>query len=604
MLSKRLLARFALILSSVCLFMPAQAAELREVELLIQAGASGLALQLLDQEQPGLENNPEHWLEWETQRVKLYQHTKDWDGLIKRLRARPAWVPRDFKLWAQEKIARAQIEKKDTRAALQTLRALIWDHSEYEGGTILQQSLPVWRQLVIQAYLVAENIADAELAMLRFQQDYPNPRGAWKRARATVLIRAGRPEDAEILMKADTHMQSRTIYYLAQLLGDRSKSKSIWQRTSELAQKKNFSDSTRRQFWLIASRAAQQLGDYVSAIRALQNALVLVDDKEVLTQREKLLFAVNAGDLWKLYQQYGYKLGNKLQLLTGNDEAWFSKASNLVDKKPLQAMALFAAMTTDSSRVRTRTLAHELFASLLARDKKGLLLVKKLYLSQSDDSEPDKAVYIPEDLRHRLIDDALSHSDIDTASRLIQSVTEAPKGANVMFWKMRRARIMILAGQVDDGIEALDQLLQDSATMHADQIDRIIQVLFDLQTVGRHREAIALFSNIPLQGQRGQLRREILYWIADSYKELKQYDQAARYYLLSAGLLNSKAMDPWAQTARYHAAEALVSAGAYEDAARIYEGLLEVTSEAGRKVVLKNKIQQIWLQSNRQRQDI
>jgi tetratricopeptide (TPR) repeat protein len=241
-----------------------------------------------------------------------------------------------------------------------------------------------------------------------------------------------------------------------------------------------------------------------------------------------------------------------------------------------------------------------LFASLLARDAKGLSLIKKLYLSPSSDSQQDKAVYIPEDLRHRLIDDALAHSDISTASRLIQTVTEPPKGANVLFWKMRRARIMILAGQVDDGIRALDRLLYESPSMHADQVDRLIQVLFDLQTVGRHTEAIQLFTKIPLEGQSGQLRREILYWIADSYKEQKQYHQAARYYLLSAGLLNNKAMDPWAQTARYHAADALVSGEAYEDAARIYEGLLKVTHEPGRKVVLKNKIQQIWLQSNQQ----
>jgi tetratricopeptide (TPR) repeat protein len=602
MLSARLIGSFALVLYIAFMHSPCRASELREVELLIQSGASGLALQVLDQVQPGLETNPEHWLEWENQRVKLYQHTKDWDGLIKRLQATPQWVPLDFRLWAEEEIARAQIEKKDTRAALHTLRKLIWSHSGDKDNTNLQQSLPVWRQLVIQAYLVAEKIADAELAMLRFQQDYPNPRGAWKRARATVLIRAGRPEDAEMLMAGDTHMHSRTIYYLAQLLGNKAKPKSIWLRTSKLAQNKKFADSTRRQFWLVASRAARQMGDYVSAIRALQNALVLVDDKEVLTQREKLLFAVNGDDLWTLYEEYGRKLGNKWQLLTGNDEAWFAKASNLVDKQKLQAMALFAAMSTDSSRLRTRTLAHELFASLLAKDKKGLLLVKRLYLTAADDIQLDKAVYIPEDLRHRLIDDALTHSDISTASRLIQTVTEPPKGANVLFWKMRRARIMILAGQVDDGILALDKLLQDSPSMQPDQIDRIIQVLFDLQTVGRHKEAINLFKNIPLEGQSGKLRREILYWIADSYKEQKQYYQAARYYLLSAGLFDNKAMDPWAQTARYHAADALVSGGDYEDAGRIYESLLKVTHEPGRKVVLKNKIQQIWLQSNQENQ--
>ncbi len=603
MLSARMLGRFVLLMTIALTQAPAQASEIRELELLIQSGASNLALQVLDREQPGLADNPEHWLQWENQRIKLYQHTKNWDGLIKRLRTLPSWVPHSYRVKALETIARAQIEKKDTRAALQTLRQLIWDHSTGKEDIHYQKFLPVWRQLVIQAYLVAENITDAELAMLRFQQDYPNPLGAWKRARATVLIRSGKPEDAQLLMKGETHMHSRTIYYLAQLLTQKTKPKAIWKRTRKLAHNKKFADSTRRQFWLVASRAARQVGDYASAIRALKQAVVLVDDKEVLTQRERLLFAINSDDLWTLYKEYGNKLGNQWQLLTGQDEAWFTKASNLVDKKPLQAMALFAAMTTETSRARTRKLAHELFASLLAKEKHGLLLVKKLYLATADNKQNDRTVYIPEDLRHRLIDDALSHSDINTASRLVQTVTEPPKGANVLFWKMRRARIMILAGQVDDGIKVLEKLLADASTMPADQIDRLIQVLFDLQTVGRHKEAINLFSSIPLEGQRGQLRREILYWTADSYKELKQYHQAGRYYLLSAGLLDSKAMDPWAQTARYHAADALVSAGDYEDAGRIYEGLLKVTQEPGRKVVLKNKIQQIWLQSNQRRQD-
>ena len=589
------LKKSILIFSLALVSMSAWATELREVELLVESGASGLAMQVLDQEQPGLQSNPEQWLEWENQRIKLYRHIKDWDGLIARLRQLPNWVPLEFKLSSLEHIAHAQIEKKDTQAALQTLRELLWSHDNNDTNTTLTQSLPVWRQLVIQAYLVAENIPDAEVAMLRFQQDYASPRSDWKRARATVLIRAGKPYDAQILMAGESHMHSRTIFYLAQLLSGKEKPESIFKNTSKLARNKKFADSTRRQFWVVAAKAAKQLGDDQSAIAAMQNALLLLDSKQLISQNEKLLFSVNGADLWSLYEDYGNKLGNAWQLLSGNDESWFTKASNLVDKKPLQAMALFAAMIKSTMRLRTRRLAHELFATLLAKNKNGLLLVEKMYLDDADDT---KIVFIPEDLRHRLIDDALSQSDIKTASRLIQTVNEPPKGEDAIFWKMRRARIMILAGQLDEGIEALNKLLEELPLLQVDQMDRIMQVLFDLQTVGRHQEAITLFKKLPLEGQTGQLRREILYWIADSYKELKQYQQAARYYLLSAGLLNSAAMDPWGQTARYQAADVLVSAGAYEDAGRIYNSLLKITKEPGRKVVLKNKIQQIWLQSN------
>lgn len=574
---------------------PVYATDLRELELLIDSGATNLAREVFDREQPGFESNPEQWLEWENQRIKLYQYNKDWDSLIYRLLALPDWVPQDFRLWAQEQIARAQIEKKDPYAALQTLRELIWHSPRDIEAAYLEQSLPVWRQLIIQAYLVAENIKDAEVAMLRFQQDHDNPKDDWKRSRATVLIRAGKPYDAELLMKGETHMHSRSIYYLAQLLTGKVDPEAIRVRTAKLGAMAKFADSTRRQFWFVSAKAARQQGKLDAAIVAMQNALLLLDENEAMSQREKLLFALQGSDLWDLYEAYGRYLGNQWQLLIGHDEVWFSKASNLVDKHPRQAMALFAVMIKDVSLPQTRMLAHDLFSTLLSEQKNGLILVKKLYL---DSSAGNMVSFIPEGLRHRLIDDALAHSNVKMASKLIQTVTAPPKGANALFWKLRRARIMILAGQLDEGIAALYQLLAETKELQPDQMDRVMQVLFDLQTVDRHQAAIKLFNKLPLKGQSGQMRREILYWIADSYKELKQYQFAARYYLLSAGLLNSQAMDPWAQTARYQAADALFAGGEYQDAGRIYKRLLEVTTEPARKVVLRNKIQQIWLQSN------
>jgi len=57
-------------------------------------------------------------------------------------------------------------------------------------------------------------------------------------------------------------------------------------------------------------------------------------------------------------------------------------------------------------------------------------------------------------------------------------------------------------------------------------------------------------------------------------------------------------MDPWAQTARYNAAEALQKAGLVDDARRIYEALLKVTREPARRSVLRHNIQQLWLLQN------
>lgn len=583
-----------LLINLLCL--PVYAADLREVELLVQSGASSLALKLLDQEQPKRQQNPESWLEWEKQRITLYRQSHDWKKLVQRLGNAPDWVPLEFARWSLEQVAQAHIEQKETDEALAALRQLIW--SSDNDDQMAAAYLPAWRQMVIQAYLLAGNIPDAEVAMLRFQQDNPKPTGEWKRLHATVLILAGKPYDAQLLMAKEPHMHSRTIYYLAQLHAGKVNPAKIWKRARALARKKKFSKTTRRQFWVVAAKAAHKAGNYKAAIGAMQVSLLLKDAKEDVSRHEKLLFTVNGDDVWRLYEKYGRALGNHWQLLIGNDESWFTKASNLVDKQPMQAMALFAVLIKDAVREQTRVVAHNLFSSILAKRKTGLAMLSHLYLQ---DSQKEKVIYIPEGLRHQLIDKALASSDIKLASRLTRTVNEPPKGANVVFWKMRRARIMILAGQLDDGITALRNLIKETPVLEPQHMDRLMQVLFDLQTVGRHQEAIELFSALPMDNQNNQLRREVLYWIADSYKHKKEFMTAARYYLMSAGLLNPKAMDPWAQTARYHAADALLEGGSYVDAGRIYKRLLETTKEKGRRVVLKNKIQQIWLQSNQKK---
>ncbi len=87
----------------------------------------------------------------------------------------------------------------------------------------------------------------------------------------------------------------------------------------------------------------------------------------------------------------------------------------------------------------------------------------------------------------------------------------------------------------------------------------------------------------------------MLFWVADSYKALGRPLEAAQLYLRSAILQDPFAMDPWAQTARYYAAEQLAAAGLPADARNIYRGLLNATKDPGRQAVLRNNIQQLML---------
>jgi tetratricopeptide (TPR) repeat protein len=202
---------------------------------------------------------------------------------------------------------------------------------------------------------------------------------------------------------------------------------------------------------------------------------------------------------------------------------------------------------------------------------------------------------IPAGIRYQLVDLALQSADIEEATRLMSGLNSVPPGSSALDWQLRQSRVLILGGRYDEGNQVLESLICDYVEADVDATDRILQVLFDLQTVGLHQQAIAHFNQLlRLQLEPAQ-SREIFYWIGDSYRGLEQYEQAALLYLQSAMLPGAETMDPWAQTARYNAAESLQAAGLVDDARRIYQGLLRVTEDAARRSVLSHKIQQLWL---------
>ena len=59
------------------------------------------------------------------------------------------------------------------------------------------------------------------------------------------------------------------------------------------------------------------------------------------------------------------------------------------------------------------------------------------------------------------------------------------------------------------------------------------------------------------------------------------------------------AMDPWAQTARYRAAQELAGAGMLGDAKRQYSMLLNATADPARQAVLRHELQQLALEEAR-----
>lgn len=583
-----LLSFMAVSILLACGLAPVQASQnLMELEQLVQSGAKNLALDFLQRYQPSYELDSEEWMQWERQRIAIYREEQEWDRLIDHLNQWPSAMPTELTQWSLMQQAGAWISKGDGTKALEILRVLIW--SQFDDNQD-QKLLAHWRRLVIRAFLADDQVDDARVAMQRYQQDYKPTDVAWLGLRARVLIRNKRVADVERLLKDEQSPELRSLFLLAHLRNGYESPASVYRTTVAKIEKLQGDVRILQQFWYVAALAAQQSDLYEQRIVAVTR--VLENQRLMNQQSDDGVFDMSGVDLWQAYREYGQNIGNEMRLLIGEDESWYTAASNLVDEKPLAARALFAVLMEQSSQPRSRQLAHRHFSESLSQQEHGLGLIHSLYLSEKTEYGRQD---LPPSVLHQLVDEALARSDFNLASDLMGDQLQPPKGVDPFFWQLRRARVLVFGNRVDQAVAVLQELLANAPVLSKQQADRYKQVLFDLQSVGKHRQAIELFERLVVIEFDLQLRRELLFWIADSYKGLEQHAEAARYYLKSAVLLDVQAMDPWAQTARYQAAQSLTSLGMITDARSIYEQLLTITKEPGRRAVLRNKLQQLHL---------
>lgn len=178
---------------------------------------------------------------------------------------------------------------------------------------------------------------------------------------------------------------------------------------------------------------------------------------------------------------------------------------------------------------------------------------------------------------------------------MMASLSQPPEGEALFDWQIRKARVLILQGSHAQGEAELRRSLQDVEELSADMVDRYLQVVFDLQTIQRHQQALELFDLLPIESMGDKLRREIYYWKAESNYEMERYDQAAMLYMQSARAGDHSMSDLWAQSARFKASDALVKAKLYDDAQHAYSELLAITPSDARKRLIRQKLQHIRL---------
>ena len=569
---------------------------LNQMNELIELGVPALALSLLEDEQKKRPAFSADWYAFEYKRILLLSALERWQQVIERTQwlfdtaAKERHITKKIRLWfeTQQVIARLQLEQSEQ--ALDQLQHMLWN-TEVEHR---DPSLPeVWRRLVIRAYLQMQADDDARRALVKYERDYKTDQANidWVLLQAQVLFRTNRPQQAIQLLKdipVEDAVDVEALLLIARLQSEPKSAAKINQQMREQLDGQVLSRSARWAYSYVAYLSSKILSDQPAQILNLESMLSLGLEYPVLDDD----YRVTADDLWDLYNKQGLITANENGLLFGNDDQWQQLSNKLIKKEPEKALSLNAALVLHTDNFSTMQQQHKTIVEIIEQRKNGLELINQLYLHS--DKVQDVNV-LPDEVRYRLVDYALSEGDYSEAARIMKSLQEPPPGNTLFDWRMRKARVLILQGEYQSSEDLIRKTFSENARITRDELDRYIQVVFDFQTVQQHERAIRLFDIVSLDGLDEKLKREIYFWKAESYFSLEEYDRAALFYLESSRAVVDAEHDLWGQSARFKAGQALMQAEIYDDAKKVFSDLLLVTVSDSRKAIINQNLQKIRL---------
>jgi len=568
----------------------------KNIDELVSLHAPGLALSYIKREQPKYnKEDPVDWLYWEQKRISLLKYMHHWKAIdqrvsqqIKNLSSfKVATTDRNWFLTAQ---LHALVELKQYSTALSKTRQLLWNAS----SLVRANTYAAWRRIIIQIYLDQSHVKDAQIAMRRYQQDYgelQNEDGvSWLQLQAELLIQLEQYNEAITLLKQIKKPEAQALVLLAKINAKMISPLNALDSAQLVLASIDEGDSRKNLFQYVALVSAVAADDIDQAILLLE--ILLSDESKPLADSLTRIGGVkiNADTLWGLYLQKGNLVANRKGLLKGNDVNWYALGSNVFDSDPLTAKSIFAVLSIKAIETQHRELAMKQMVKLMDINQQPLELVNHLFTESTYISKISDVV--PE-VRYRLIDFHLSRSNVKAAATLMADLKQPPQDQPQFDWNLRRARVLILSGSFEQGASVLSGMLNNEA-IESLQAEKYLQVVFDLQAVEQYKISLALFNQLQSLVDDVRLNRELMFWKAESYHGLKQYEQAAFLFLKSARSPD-RVYDPWYHTATFRAAESMFEAKLYDDANQRYLHLLKITQNAARKAVIRQRLQAIQL---------
>jgi hypothetical protein len=583
------------------------AQQFNQIDDLLMLGAAELALRILQKRQPPLsQSNQQSWLMWEKKRIQLMQKLRHWPLLIERVEhasmlwrqnsgqekeLRSAGIIQREMGWFYAQQVKAYLRLANNTAALSLLQKILWHTDEYTES----EDIAMWRRLVIRSYLQMDKVEDAQRAMRRYQQDYgdlENKDGLqWTALQIQLWMRTQRYQEVIQSLSAASSDAEKALLLLAELAARQRSPQQIKHQLQQYRAKKDAQASAEYIYDFVLLKVAIADKDPLLKLRLIESFLIadkLNNINDIFYDADKY---ISADSLWAAYEALGYATANHYKILRGDDDAWYLRASNLVEKKPMQARAMYVVLAFNAQQQQHRTLAFEQLVSVLDKQASGIEIINALFMRSARISNIEE---VPVKVRYRLVDYALLQADLKSAAKLMAKLQQPPQGKDAFAWHLRRARILIMGAQHQQGAHILTQLLASKKQMTKVEIDQIMQVMFDLQAIEQHALALQAFEQLDQYALSKKVQREMAFWKAESYQAQGQYEQAAYLFLISARPLDDK-FDPWFHTASFKAAEALVQAELMGDARRQYIKLLRITKNTARRSVIKQRLQQLRL---------
>ncbi len=555
--------------------------DLEQIDQLIEIGALQLAHHLL-QSMQSEQGQPGDAQMRETRFLDVAFQTGDYQGILDRIDEIGQSEDIEFLKQLQLRAVAAEFELQRFAALRHRVRNLIWQ-LPYD-----QTDMIVWRDWIVRSYVAEDRLEDAAVALAEFYRDYRPSDPHWEERYARVLLSSGEYELALARLQPLQTSESALLRLFA-----RYKLRQIpplEMQTSVLDLLPQFENSPFQlaELWSIVESNARDINDYELRLMAIESGLSIRYSQSDSAFYSAAVPPATIKRLLAAYHEYAFHVGNDFNLVIGDDESWMRLAYEFEITSMIAARALYSFLASQTQDPHVRRSSIEAFASTLAQD--GLTRLLHLLFIDSGTYPIDE---ISAGIQTALANRAIVSKDYIAALTVLNAMAAPAGAAERETWTLTRARLAVAVdqfGQADALVTEAIRALPVPAPIES--IDKIKQVLFEMQEKQQHESAIALFEQIYAQVGTDQLRREILRWISDSFAALDEPVRTAEFLLRSA-LLGDDWSDDWGRAARLRAADRLSEAALFQDARVLYEGIYEDTLNPRGRAVIENKLKNL-----------